>query len=88
MHTEEKWRGFFAALLYGLIYARDLESFFPRTLAMVKTGAGTGLTPEQMKRAIELALSSTDNLAELGDVTHSDEEIRQFFAKILQHLPD
>ncbi|MEI2430886.1 MULTISPECIES: hypothetical protein [Lysobacter] len=88
MRTEERWRGIFTLLVYGLIGVRDLESFFPRTLAKVKNGEGIIFSPEEMRHAIEMALNSSEDLTKLEGVLHSDEDIRRYFSKVLEHLPD
>ncbi|MEH6420983.1 hypothetical protein [Pseudomonas sp. CGJS7] len=88
MHTGERWRGIFTLLMYGLVGVRDLESFFPRTLAKVKNGEGIIFSPEEMRHAIEMALSSSEDLTKFEDVLHSDEEIRRYFSKILERLSD
>lgn len=88
MSDNERWRGIFTLLMYGLIGVRDLESFFPRTLAKVKNGEAIIFSPEEMKYAIEMALSSSEDLTKFGDVLHSDEEIRRYFSRVLECLPD
>ncbi|UZW62224.1 hypothetical protein [Lysobacter enzymogenes] len=88
MRTDERWRGIFTLLMYGLIGVRDLESFFPRTLAKVKNGEGIIFSPEEMRHAIEMALNSSEDLTRFEDVLHSDEDIRRYFSKVLEHLPD
>ncbi|QCW26466.1 hypothetical protein FE772_13120 [Lysobacter enzymogenes] len=81
------WKGVVAVIMYTLIFVKDLDAQFPKTLYMIETGEGIAFGPEEMKRAIEAALASRDDLSELLDQPHSDGALRSYFAKILMHLP-
>lgn len=89
MTDDRSWYGPTIAILYSLLFVRDLEKHLPRTLHMARTGFGK-FSPEDVKLAIERVLNSSVDLAELanglGDLPYSNATLREYFAKVLQNL--
>lgn len=90
MTNNRTWYTPIVLLLYDLIFVKDLEKHFPRTLHTVRTGDGIICSPEEMKLAIEHVLNSSIDLSEVaerfGGLPYSNAVLREYFSKILQNI--
>jgi hypothetical protein len=82
-----EWRGRINAVLYGLIFTRELDDAAVRTTAdALVAGRTMPGGPAAYYAAIGPALQSGEPLNEIIEAPHSEEAIRDFLARLAVEL--
>jgi hypothetical protein len=85
--VDEEWRGRINAILYGLIFTRELDDAAVRRMAdALIAGRTMPDGPAVYYAAIEPALRSGELLNDMIEAPHSEEAIREFLARLAAEL--
>jgi hypothetical protein len=82
-----EWRGRINAILYGLIFTKELDGSVVRRMAdALIDGRAMPGGPDSYYTAIEPALRSGEPLNDMIQAPHSEEAIRDFLARLAVEL--
>jgi hypothetical protein len=84
--VEMTWKGAVRALLYPILFSKDLTGDVDRVLTGVVDRRALGLDREQYTEAIKDALASNEDLSQLLPGGPADDRARQFLAQLLSRL--
>jgi hypothetical protein len=75
------------AVFYAIQFDIDLMKAVDRIANAVLSGRSLGMTSDELKPLIDLALEATEPLTAYSFSEHSDRELRQFLRALRTRLP-